>query len=122
MLTASATGTIRKPMIIFEGKSPRCIKDVKADRNKVTVVYQQKAYMDSAIMLKWVKKVLLDYTKKVHTLLVFDAFRPHQHKTGIDALRQGNVQTSVIPPGCTSKVQPVDVSLNKPFKAILKHK
>ena len=73
-------------------------------------------------MLKWVKNVLLDYTKKVHTLLVFDAFHPHQHETVIDALRQGNVQTSIIPPGCTSKVQPVDVSLNKPFKAILKHK
>jgi hypothetical protein len=46
VLTASATGTMLKPMIIFKGKSPRCIKDVKADRNKVAVAYQQKAYMD----------------------------------------------------------------------------
>ena len=46
VLTASATETMLKPMIIFKGKSPRCIKDVKADRNKVVVVYQQKAYMD----------------------------------------------------------------------------
>ena len=36
--------------------------------------------------------------------------------------RKGKVQTAVIPAGCTSKVQLVDVSLNKPFKAILKHK
>ena len=122
VLTATATGEMLKPMVIFKGSTPRSIKDITVDRNRVAVVHQQKAYMDSTIMQKWVKDVLLQHTKKVHSLLVFDAFRAHEHEAVAEALRRGNVQTAIIPAGCTSKVQPVDVSLNKPFKAIVKHK
>ena len=72
--------------------------------------------------LKTAAKDFWTYTKKKYCLLVFDAFRAHLQDDVLDALRKGNVQTAVIPAHCTSKVQPVDVSFNKPFKAILKHK
>jgi hypothetical protein len=34
--------------------------------------------------------------------------------------QQHNISHVVIPGGCTSKVQPLDVSLNKPLKAYLR--
>ena len=34
----------------------------------------------------------------------------------LEDLKKGNCETVVIPGGCTSVVQPLDVSLNKPFK------
>ena len=33
-----------------------------------------------------------------------------------------SVYVTIIPGGCTSKVQPLDVSINKPFKAVVKDK
>ena len=34
-----------------------------------------------------------------------------------EELRKKNISVAVIPGGCTSKIQPLDVSLNKPFKS-----
>jgi hypothetical protein len=36
------------------------------------------------------------------------------------ALKQQKVTVSVIPRGCTGYVQPLDVSLNKPLKDLIK--
>ena len=33
-----------------------------------------------------------------------------------EMLRKNNITVTVIPGGCTSKIQPLDVCLNKPFK------
>ena len=37
-------------------------------------------------------------------------------------LSRSNVTSAAIPGGCTSKIQPLDVCLNKPFKGLLRNK
>ena len=71
-------------------------------------------------MLKWIKDVYLKYTKKERSLLVLDSFRGHLTDDVKKAFRKGNTVMAVIPGGCTSKVQPLDVSINKPFKVDLR--
>ena len=39
-----------------------------------------------------------------------------------ELLSRNNVTSAVIPGGCTSKVQPLDVCLNKPFKGLFQNK
>ena len=50
------------------------------------------------------------------SLLVFDAFEAHVTETVKRALTRENTNLAVIPGGLTSILQPLDVSLNKPFK------
>ena len=42
----------------------------------------------------------------------------HTTETVLNLLSMHNSKVAVVPGGCTSKLQPLDVSLNKPFKQI----
>ena len=114
----SASGCMLKPMVIVKGKTDRMIRKLKYSKNEVCIVPQEKAWMDHVVMKVWIKEVLIKYTKRKHCLLVFDPFRAHLTDDVAIALRTANATTVVIPGGCTSKIQPVDVSLNLPIKDI----
>ena len=115
VVTCSAAGQMLKPMVVFKGKTARSLKTV-TQRSDIAIVHQKKAWMDSCLMLKWIKEVLLKHTKKQHCLLVFDSFKAHLTDDVLQALERANASVVVLPGGCTSKAQPVDVSLNRPIK------
>ena len=50
------------------------------------------------------------------SLLVFDSFEAHVTDTVKASFKRENTELAVIPGGLTSLLQPLDVSLNKPFK------
>ncbi len=58
--------------------------------------------------------------KKKTALLLIDSFSAHETDEFLALARDNNVDVSIIPGGCTSKVQPLDVCLNKPFKGVLR--
>ena len=55
-------------------------------------------------------------------LLVLDAFRCHTQPEIKQRLAKGNTDIAIIPGGMTSMVQPLDVSINKPFKGLVREK
>jgi hypothetical protein len=75
----------------------------------LTVAYQDKAWMNTSIMVDWLQ--LHDLNGK-H--LVLDSFSGHKSKPVQDQLDL--IEHSFIPPRCTSTLQPLDVGVNKPFK------
>jgi len=54
------------------------------------------------------------------TLLALDMFGGHKTDEVLDTMRAHNITLSVIPGGCTSMVQPLNISINRPYKDILK--
>ena len=77
--------------------------------------------MDGKLMSTWLKKIVLPYTKKAKTLLIIDSFSAHTDAAFALLASKNNIDRAIIPGGCTSKVQLLDVSLNKPFKDIARH-
>ena len=71
-------------------------------------------------MLRWVNECLRAYTNRERCLLVMDSFRCHIMDTVKKSVRKANAETAIIPGGCTSVLQPLDVSVNKPFKGWLR--
>lgn len=67
-------------------------------------------------MIRWVKEVLKPYTQRRPCLLVIDSFSAHITSKVRAELNKINAYPAVIPGGCTSKAQPLDVAVNKPFK------
>ena len=51
-----------------------------------------------------------------------DSFSAHLTDDVNENLDNNSCKSIIIPGSCTSKVQPLDVSVNKPFKQILKNK
>ena len=50
------------------------------------------------------------------SMLVRDAFKGHLTDSVKNQLRKMNTELLVIPGGMTSVLQPMDISINKPFK------
>ena len=53
-------------------------------------------------------------------LLALDVAKFHSTQEVLSTLRSHDIVPSVIAPGCTRLVQPLDVSVNKPFKCFLR--
>ena len=106
-----------KPTLYF--KSSRILKKITAKDSNVIITTQAQGWMDHQLMLTWIKKVLVKYTKGQHALLIFDSFKGRLKEDTLARLAESNISYVIIPGGCTSKVQPLDVCLNKPFKAYI---
>ena len=107
VLTVTASGRMLPPMIIFKGK-----RELKIEHPAGWLIcVQPKGWMDEELMLRWIKDILLPYTKKECTMLLLDAFSGHKTEAVRKVLWRGNVLPAMIPGGCTSKLQPFDISL-----------
>ena len=72
--------------------------------------------MDEKLMVEWLELCVRPYTARKPTILVLDSFRGHLTKDVNAAMKKINTLPAVIPGGCTSFLQPLDVSINKPLK------
>ena len=122
VLSCTASGDMLPPMIIFKGKTKGSIQGLKAPPGFI-IAHQEKAWMDGELMLKWLDGVWNKSCKYnqpgAESLLVMDSFSAHL-TDAVAENAENKVHTAIIPGGCTSVLQLLDVCLNKPFKAILR--
>ena len=67
-------------------------------------------------MIRWIKEILRTYTQRRPALLVVDSFSAHITTSVRSELERINAFPAIIPGGCTTKAQPLDVVINKPYK------
>ena len=112
VLMVLSHGEVLPAIVIFKGK-----KQPDFYESNVFIRAQSKAWMDEEIMLEWINLVWEPATEGQRAMLVLDSFSAHITPSVNQKLKSINSVPVVIPGGCTSKVQPLDVSLNKPFKS-----
>ena len=123
-LTVFADGEPRlKPLLIFKGTGKRIPeKETKLYDSRVVVKFQDNAWCDEEIMIFWIRKMwncgmFFDQGQKRSKLLVYDEHRAQTTEKVRDILkRECNTTVALVPPGATSKVQPLDVAFNAEFK------
>ena len=114
VLACAGDGTKLKPMVIFKRKTLPKINN----KHSVVVSAQQKGWMDADQMKIWIEKVWrsqLGGLGRMRSLLVYGVFEAHVTESVKAAIARENTNLAVIPGGLTSLLQPLDVSLNKPF-------
>lgn len=110
-------------MIIFKGKTNRTINKLTVPKDFV-VATQTKGWMDDFLMSRYIDEIWKPYienTSYSESILCLDSFKAHISVSSEVKLRTNKIHASVIPGGCTSVLQPLDVCLNKPFKSLLRH-
>ena len=84
---------------------------------------QENAWMDERVMLMWFEMVLKPYVNmapdNMVPLLFLDSYCCHMMNLVVNVIQDLGVEVEHIPGGCTSLCQPVDIGINKPFKAFL---
>jgi len=122
-LTVFADGIPRvKPLVFFRGMGVGAtIVTKRATYDpRVVVKFNPKAYANSSNMVEWFDEQLIPILEVRPTLLVLDLVRAHKTEEVLDTFSANDIDVSMIPGGCTSLVQPLDVSINRPFKDILR--
>ena len=130
LLGITLNGKKLRPLLIFKAKPFRTLEKklnqiVIVKAGKVFVFCQEKARCVIEIFIKWLKLIFLNYQNneaKDTCLLVLDKAPSHVNKKVIQFLNDNNIKRIFIPGGLTSKLQPLDVVVNKPFKDYLKEK
>ena len=116
VLCCTADGTKLKPMIILKRKTlPKVMFP-----SGVVIHVNEKGWMDTEAMMVWLQKVWAHRpgaSSQSRSLLAWDSFRGHLVDRVKERTQNGyNTDINVIPGGLTSVLQPLDVSINRPFK------
>ena len=126
--TVSAAGDILRPFLVFKGKCDgRIAHDFQNPEKTLTgylvdcsYICQERAWMDEAMMLQWVKEVLEPWSKNVPDgivpYLLLDSYKCHLMTSVVHAIQDPRIEVEHIPGGCTGLVQPLDMDANKPLK------
>ncbi|RZJ99490.1 MAG: hypothetical protein EOO43_26260 [Flavobacterium sp.] len=126
VLGVFANGAKLTPMLIFKeasGKLPKKIEDAY-DEKKIVLAGNRKGWMDGSLLQEWIQKVWREAIEPdKYYLLIWDSFAPHKSENIVQCLQETyDTEVVIIPGGCTSVVQPLDLGINKPMKDRLRSK
>ncbi|CAI5959182.1 unnamed protein product [Closterium sp. NIES-65] len=92
----------------------------------IVVQAQDNRWMDESIVQTWLSKEVLPHLNPQRGLnarramLVLDSYHGHITQTMLQSYRTQSITPAVIPAGCTSQIQPLDISINRCFKAAVR--
>jgi hypothetical protein len=81
-------------------------------------LYQDRDWMDAEQFMKYLKHFLLHVkpTMESKILLILDGHHSHKTVQAVEFCRENGIVLLCLPPHCTHKLQPLDVSFFKSFK------
>lgn len=113
----SATGKYVPSLNIFPRKNSKP-EYLRGAPEGAMIEFHPSGYMQSDIFTKWMQN-FIDFakpTKEKKVLLILDGHSTHvRNLEAIELARKNNVIMLCLPPHCNHKLQPVDVSFNKPL-------
>ena len=115
ILGCMADGTKLPAVCIFK------VKKIPKEKfpDGIHIRANEKGWVNESEMLWWIERVWTSRNPfgNSRSLLVLDSFRGHTVDNVKNRLIEKNTNIAIIPGGCTSKLQPLDVSINKSFKS-----
>lgn len=113
------------PQLIYKGKTDRCHPQISFPQDW-DIWHTDNHWSNEVTTKRYIEKILLPFVVKQRVnlklgsshpaLVLFDCFRGQTTEDVKAILQQNNILSIQIPPNCTDKLQPLDVSVNKPMK------
>ncbi|CAI7803726.1 unnamed protein product [Closterium sp. NIES-54] len=151
MLAVTASSLKLPPYVVFKRKTIPKVKVPRGDSllplrmlfvpmymrmmcimrcTSVVIRAQLWGWMDENLVQDWTTQVLVPFMRPLRdegcsrkdVLLVLDSYQGHLTEAVSQTMRLFRLTRTVIPGGCTPLVQPLDVSINRAFKAGVRHR
>ena len=125
MLASTLTGEFLMPQILYQGKTNRChLKsstpsgwDVWHSENHWSNEETMKRYLFKVVVpFLDAKRKELNLVSSHPALAIFDCFKGQTTPEFLSLLEEHNILSVQVPANCTDRLQPLDVSVNKPMK------
>ena len=122
------SGDFLPPQLIYQGKTKRCLPHFQFPHDW-DITFTQNHWANEDTTQHYIVKILLPHLqqkrKELDTSpdsrgpLIIDNFKGHCTEELLKFLDSNNVNVVMVPPNCTDRLQPLDVSVNKPAKNFL---
>ena len=131
VFSGSMSGDFSPPQLIYEGKTEQCLLQYKFPSSWHTT-HTDNHWSNEITMTQYVEMIIVPYInnkrkelKLSHhqpALLIFDNFKAQITSSLLKLLDSHNVDVVLLPANCTDRLQPLDLSINKPAKDFLHSK
>jgi hypothetical protein len=118
-----------KPTLIFKGKGHVTEAERSQYDDRVTVLFQDKAWMDGPTFVRWVEGPLAEHVATLppgKKIMILDNLRAQVTDSSGEALRRIGVERRLLPAGVTDIIQPIDqnvgVDVKRKMVNILNHR
>lgn len=114
--------------LIYGGKTSRCLPQYSFPRDW-HITYTANHWSTEETMIAYINEVVEPYVRSVRedlgmedqaALAIFDHFKGQLTPKVTECLESYNIQSVLVPPSCTDRLQPLDISVNKAAKTFLR--
>lgn len=118
-LTILSNGTKLVSLILFKGRTGGPLEK-ELPNNLIYAKCQENSWVNNDIFKFWLFNIWFKYTQNKKCLLIMDRATTHYIKNLDLTMKKNNCLYILLPPGLTKFFQPLDISVNFPFKHYLK--
>ena len=131
VMCGSIIGEILPPQLIYVGKTARCHPRISFPHNWV-ITHSSNHWSNEETMLQYIRDVIVPFVDSTRqrlelpenqpALAIFDHFKDQLIEAITTELEDNSIHSVIIPPNCTGELQPMDISVNKIIKSLLRLK
>ena len=126
------SGTLLPAQVLYAGKSDHCLPE-NVFPEDWDPFYTESHWSNEDSMVRFVERIVVPYVTSVRETLplrqceqpaiaIFDVYKAHRSPLVLDALRKNGILPLFVPACCTDRLQPLDLTVNKDFKDLIKAK
>ena len=125
VVAATITGELFPVQLLFQGKTERCHPKVKPPEGW-DLWHSENHWSNENTMKRYISNIIVPFVNKKREILkvknsqpaiaIIDGFKGQTTEDVLSLLKSHNIIPVIVPPNCTDKLQPIDVSINKPLK------
>lgn len=125
----SLTGDFLPVQLIYAGKTPRCHPKFNFPPGW-DITHAPKHWSNEDTMLQYISNIVVPYVESMRekfdedpaALIVMDNFKGQVTPKVNQLLEEHRIHVCLLPPNTTDRLQPLDISVNKPAKEFLRRK
>ena len=129
ILCGSLVGDFLPVQLIYQGKSACCHPRYQFPSGW-DITHSPKHWSTEGTMLQYVNNIIVPYVKSVRqqlgdrkpALVIIDNFKGQVTASLTSLLEEHDIHVCLLPPNSTDRLQPMDISVNKPAKDFLRAK